>query len=127
MAGDALLHEMVALKNRVTGITDIALATRDGLLITADTSDVAAESLVAMAASMLGLARQMAAGASRGPLQEVVIHGSGGYVATFAVGVSALLVVVGDAEMDTTELYRQSRLTVQKLTGLLLRRDREQR
>ena len=120
MAGDALLHEMVALKDRVAGITDIALGTRDGLLITADTSDLAAESLVAMAASILSLSRQIAAGAKLGPLAETVIHGAGGYVATFAVGTSALLVVVGDTELDTARLYAESGLVARQLSELLL-------
>lgn len=119
MTANALLQELVALKDRVRGITDIALATRDGLLITADASHVAAESLVAMAASMLGLARQMAAGTSRGQLHEALIRGSDGYVATFAVGTSALLVVVGDAALDPAQLYRESRLTTASLSALL--------
>ncbi len=119
MAGEALLAELEALRDRVAGITDTVLATRDGLLIKADTADVDPDNLAAMAAAMLGLARQMAAEAGRGPLHEAVTHSSGGYVATFAVGTSALLVVVGDTGLDATVLYRESRTTVENLGGLL--------
>ena len=119
MAGEALLAEMEALRDRVAGITDTALATRDGLLIKADTVDVDPDNIAAMAAAMIGLARRMAAEAGRGTLYEAVAQGSGGYVATYAVGTSALLVVVGDAGLDVTQLYRESRQTVENLDQLM--------
>jgi uncharacterized protein len=119
MAGEALLEQMEALRDRVAGITDTALATRDGLLIKADTADVDPDNIAAMAAAMLGLARRMAAEAGRGTLHEAIAQGSGGYVATYAVGTSALLVVVGDAGLDVTALYRESRVTVEKLSHLI--------
>ncbi|HEY3905084.1 MAG TPA: roadblock/LC7 domain-containing protein [Streptosporangiaceae bacterium] len=127
MAGEALLAEMEALRDRVAGITDTALATRDGLIIKADTVDVDPDNIAAMAAAMIGLARQMAIEAGRGTLHEAVARGSGGYVATYAVGTSALLVVVGDAGLDVTHLYRESRETVEKLNQLITGTDRRQR
>ena len=119
MAGEALLAELEALRDRVAGITDTALATRDGLLIKADTADVDPDNIAAMAAAMLGLARRMAAEAGRGTLHEAVAQGTGGYVATYAVGASALLVVVGDAGLDMAQLYRESRVTVDRLNQLM--------
>lgn len=119
MAGEALLAEMEALRDRVAGITDTALATRDGLIIKADTVDVDPDNIAAMAAAMIGVARRMAAEAGRGTLHETVAQGSAGYVATYAVGTSALLVVVGDAGLDVTHLYRESRQTVENLSQLM--------
>jgi uncharacterized protein len=119
MAGEALLAEMEALRDRVAGITDTALATRDGLIIKADTVDVDPDNIAAMAAAMIGLAQRMTAEAGRGTLHEAVVQGSGGYVATYAVGTSALLVVVGDAGLDVTHLYRESRQTVENLNHLM--------
>lgn len=124
MAGEALLAEMEALRDRVAGITDTALATRDGLIIKADTVDVDPDNIAAMAAAMIGLARQMAIEAGRGTLHEAVAQGSGGYVATYAVGTTALLVVVGDAGLDVTHLYRESRETVENLSQLIAGTDR---
>jgi predicted regulator of Ras-like GTPase activity (Roadblock/LC7/MglB family) len=119
MAGDALLAEMEALRDRVPGITDTALATRDGLLVKADTADVDPDNIAAMASAMLSVARTMAAEARRGTLQEATTRGSEGYLATYAVGASALLVVVGDTGLDLTQLYRESRATVESLRRLL--------
>jgi predicted regulator of Ras-like GTPase activity (Roadblock/LC7/MglB family) len=124
MAGEALLAEMEALRDRVAGITDTALATRDGLIIKADTVDVDPDNIAAMAAAMIGLARRMAMEAGRGTLYEAIAQGSGGYVATYAVGTSALLVVVGDAGLDVTQLYRESRATVENLSHLISGTDR---
>jgi predicted regulator of Ras-like GTPase activity (Roadblock/LC7/MglB family) len=124
MAGEALLAEMEALRDRVAGITDTALATRDGLIIKADTVDVDPDNIAAMAAAMIGLARRMAIEAGRGTLYETIAQGSGGYVATYAVGTSALLVVVGDTGLDTTQLYRESRETVEHLSQLMSGTDR---
>lgn len=126
MAGEALLAEMEALRDRVAGITDTALATRDGLIIKADTVDVDPDNIAAMAAAMIGLARRMAIEAGRGTLHEAVVQGSGGYVATYAVGTSALLVVVGDAGLDVRRLYRESRETVENLNELMTGTDRRQ-
>jgi predicted regulator of Ras-like GTPase activity (Roadblock/LC7/MglB family) len=119
MAGEELLAEMETLRDRVPGITDTALATRDGLLMKADTADVDPDNIAAMASAMLSVARTMAAETRRGTLQEATTRGSGGYIATYAVGASALLVVVGDTGLDLTQLYRESRATVENLRRLL--------
>ena len=116
---DEVLAEMRALRDRVVGITDTALASRDGLIIRADTADVDADNLAAMAAAALGLARRMAAEVGKGVLHEAVTRSSGGYVAIYAVGTTALLVVVGDAGLDTTRLHRETRTTIESLEQIL--------
>ncbi len=116
---DEVLAEMRALRDRVVGITDTALASRDGLIIRADTADVDADSLAAMAAAALGLARRIAAEVGKGVLHEAVTRSSGGYVAIYAVGTTALLVLVGDAGLDTTRLHRETRVTIESLEQLL--------
>jgi predicted regulator of Ras-like GTPase activity (Roadblock/LC7/MglB family) len=119
MPEDALLAEMRALRDRVMGITDTALASRDGLIIRADTGDIDPDYLAAMAAASLGLARRMAAEVGKGTLHEAVSRSSGGYVATYAVGDTALLVLVGDAGLDSARLRRESQATIKSLELLL--------
>jgi len=119
MPEDALLAEMRALRDRVVGITDTALASRDGLIIRADTGDIDPDYLAAMAAASLGLARRMAAEVGKGTLHEAVSRSSGGYVATYAVGDTALLVLVGDAGLDSARLRRESQATIKSLELLL--------
>jgi uncharacterized protein len=119
MAEDALRAELQALRDRVVGITDTALASRDGLIITADTVDINPDNLAALAAASQGLAQRMAAEAGKGALREALTRGSAGCVAVYPVGVVALLAVVGDEGLDTSRLHRESRVTVQKLEGML--------
>ena len=116
---DALLAELRGLRDRVVGITDTALASRDGLIIRADTVDISPDNIAALAAASQGLAQRMASEAGKGALREALTRGSGGCVAVYPVGAVALLAVVGDEGLDTVRLYRESRATVKNLEGLL--------
>jgi predicted regulator of Ras-like GTPase activity (Roadblock/LC7/MglB family) len=116
---DVLLAELRALRDRVVGITDTALASRDGLIIRADTVDISPDNIAALAAASQGLAQRMAAEAGKGALREATTRGSGGCVAVYPVGAVALLAVVGDEGLDTVRLYRESRATVEYLERLL--------
>ena len=119
MAEDAVLAEMRALRDRVVGITDTALASRDGLIVRADTGTIDPDNLAALAAAMLGVAQRIAAEVGQGSLHDAVVKSSGGYVATYAVGGRALLVVVGDTGVNRGLLYRESRSAVDHLESLL--------
>jgi predicted regulator of Ras-like GTPase activity (Roadblock/LC7/MglB family) len=116
---DVLLAELRALRDRVVGITDTALASRDGLIIRADTVDISPDNIAALAAASQGLAQRMAAEAGKGALREATTRGSGGCVAVYPVGAVALLAVVGDEGLDTVRLYWESRATVEHLERLL--------
>jgi uncharacterized protein len=119
---DALLAEMRALRDRVIGITDTALASRDGLIIRADTADIDPDTLAALAAASLGLAQRMAVEVGKGTLRAALTRSSGGYVAVYAVGSGALLVVVADVGLDSVRLDREARATVESLEALLARK-----
>jgi uncharacterized protein len=119
MADDDLLAEMKMLRDRVVGVTDTVLASRDGLVITADTATIDQDNLAALGAAMLGVAQRMAAEAGQSSLQDTVARSAGGYVATCAVGSGALLVIIGDAGLNWALLYRESRSTVSNLGRLL--------
>jgi uncharacterized protein len=118
---DALLALLRALTSRVAGITDIALASRDGLIITSDTTVAEPDNLAALAAASLGIAQRMTADVGRGALQEVTSRGSGGCVTVYAVGAAELLVVVGDKRLDVSRLRRESRPTVEAIEVVLKR------
>ncbi len=119
MSVDVLLAELRALRDRVVGVTDTALASRDGLIIRADTVDISPDNIAALAAASQGLAQRMASEAGKGALREAMTRGSGGCVAVYPVGAVALLAVVGDEGLDTVRLYRESRATVENLERLL--------
>lgn len=114
-----LLAQMQALRDKVTGITGTAVASRDGLIITADTGGVDADNMAALAATSLALAQRIASEAGQGTLREAVTRSSGGYVAIYAVGSTAVLVLIGDEGLDIARLHRESRAAVDKIEALL--------
>ena len=120
MTEDVLLAEMRALRDRVIGITDTALASRDGLIIRADTVELDPDNLAALAAASLGLAQRMAAEVGKGTLREALTRSSGGIVAVYAVGPGSLLVVIGDPGVDAVRLDREARATVETIGQLML-------
>ncbi len=116
----ALTLEMRELREKVTGITDTALTAADGLLIAADTADtIDPEALAALAAAGLGLARRTAEATDRGTLRQTVTYGSHGCAATYAVGDTALMVVLGDEGMDVDRLHLAARPTLDRIESIL--------
>jgi uncharacterized protein len=119
VAEDALLAEMRVLQDNVTGITGTAVASRDGLIVRADTSGVDPDNLAAIAATWLALAQRMSREAGQGTLREAMTRSTGGYVALYAIGASAVLVVIGDEGLDVARLHRESSATREAIETLL--------
>ena len=67
----------------------------------------------------LSLAQRLAREAGQGTLREAVTRSSGGYVAIYAIGTSAVLVLLGDEGLDVTRLHRESRSVVENIEKLL--------
>jgi predicted regulator of Ras-like GTPase activity (Roadblock/LC7/MglB family) len=120
MNDDKLLAEMQALRDRVTGITGTAVASRDGLIIREDTGGVDPDNLAALTATALALAQRLANEVGQGTLREAVTRSSRGYVAIYAVGAAAVLVLLGDEGLDITRLHRESRAAVDTIESLLV-------
>ncbi|GAA3806942.1 dynein regulation protein LC7 [Streptomyces phyllanthi] len=111
---------MRSLREQVTGVTDTAVAAADGLLIAADTAGtIEPEGLAAIAAAGLGLARRTAEATGRGTLRQTVTHGSHGCAAFYAVGETALLVVLGDEGIDVDQLHETTRPALARIDSIL--------
>ncbi|MEU6378278.1 roadblock/LC7 domain-containing protein [Streptomyces sp. NPDC046909] len=120
MDHEALALEMRGLREQVTGITDTAVAAADGLLIAADTADsIDPEGLAALAAAGLGLARRTAQATDRGTLRQTVTYGSHGCAAFYAVGDTALMVVLGDEGIDVDRLHRATQPALDRIGSIL--------
>lgn len=119
MTEDALLAEMRALQERVAGITGTAVASRDGLIVRQDIGGIDPDNIAALAATWLALAQRMSTEAGQGTLREAMTRSSGGYVAIYAVGTRAVLVLIGDEGLDITRLHRESQATLEAI-GMLL-------
>jgi predicted regulator of Ras-like GTPase activity (Roadblock/LC7/MglB family) len=120
MNHDALAGEMRGLREQVPGITDTAVAAADGMLIAADTADtIDPESLAAIAAAGLGIARRATAVTARGAFRQTVTYGSQGLAAFYAVGDTALMIVLGDEGIDLEQLHEHTRPALGRIGSIL--------
>jgi uncharacterized protein len=116
---DALLAEMRALQEKVTGITGTAVASRDGLIVKEDTGGVNPDNLAALAATWLALAQRMSNEVGQGTLREAMTRSAGGFVTIYAIGARAVLVVIGDEGLDTVQLHREPRTALDAMRTLI--------
>jgi uncharacterized protein len=119
VAEDALLAEMRALQDKVTGIKGTAVASRDGLIVREDIGEVNPDNLAAIAATWLALAQRMSQLAGQGMLRDAMTRSVGGYVAIYAIGGNAVLVLIGDEGLDIARMHREALPTVEALGNLL--------
>lgn len=116
----ALIDEMRELRENVSGVTDTAVAAVDGMLIAADTDGgMDANGLAALAAAGLGVARRTAAAAGRGPLRQTVTYCGRGFAAVYAVGDTALMLVLGDEGLNVNQLHLHTRPTLDRIGSIL--------
>ena len=73
----------------------------------------------ALTSAALSLAQRLAREAGQGTLREALTRSTGGYVAIYAVGAAAVLVLLGDEGLDITRLHRESRSVVDNIEKLL--------
>jgi uncharacterized protein len=119
VAEDAVLAEMRALREKVAGVTGTAVASRDGLIVREDTAGVNPDNLAALAAAWLSLTQRMSSEVGQGTLREAMTRSSGGWVAIYALGARAVLVLIGDEGLDITRLRGESRASLDAITALL--------
>jgi predicted regulator of Ras-like GTPase activity (Roadblock/LC7/MglB family) len=116
---DLLLVTLRALRDRVTGVVGLAVASADGLLVAADADGVEPDGLAALAAAELSLGQRMAHVVGVGAFREVAIRASDGYIVVYAVGGQALLVVLGDSGLNVARLHLEARAAVDRIASLL--------
>jgi predicted regulator of Ras-like GTPase activity (Roadblock/LC7/MglB family) len=126
-----LLTEMRGLREQVPGVTGTLVASADGLLVVADIDpgadpQVEADSLAAIAAASLSVARQVVRVARQGTLGRAITYASRGHMVVYAVGVAALLAVLGDEGMDMGALQQKSQPTLGRIRVILTNTQGEQ-
>lgn len=119
MSDEGLVQELKDLREQVLGVSDTLVATADGLLVASDSDEIHAESVAALAAAALGLARRTAGEVAIGGLREVVTRAQSGHLVVYAIGEQALLAVRGDEGLDLDGLHVNSRATVERLAALM--------
>ncbi|MFB9908859.1 roadblock/LC7 domain-containing protein [Allokutzneria oryzae] len=111
---------MRKLRENVVGVTDTVIAGVDGIPIIADAAEsIDPANVSALAAADLGIARQAVEVIGQGTLSQTVVFSSGGYMAVYAVGRLALMVVLGDKGLNVGRLLYESRPVIERIGSIL--------
>ncbi|MFF2846626.1 roadblock/LC7 domain-containing protein [Streptomyces sp. NPDC058001] len=110
MAAEAeVMAELRRLRTRIPQLTGGLVASVDGLVLARDTADVEPEGLAALTAAALGVSLRLTEAAGHGAFRELLIRGSGGYVATYAAGASAVLTLLAEPRVNVGRLHLEAR------------------
>jgi predicted regulator of Ras-like GTPase activity (Roadblock/LC7/MglB family) len=119
MVEPAVLEELDNLRTRLPELTGSVLATADGMVVAHDAHGIEPDSLAALAAAHLALARRFAHAVRHGELRESVVECDGGHITSYAAGPNALLTVVTTSGANLAMVHLEARRSVQRLAALM--------
>ena len=115
----AVLAELGNLRTRLPELSASVLASADGMVLAHDARDIEPDSLAALAAAHLALARRFAHAVNHGELRESVVECDAGYITSYAAGPSALLTLVTSGNANLGMVHLEARRCVRRLISLL--------
>ena len=115
----AVLEELGRLRLKLPELTGSVLATADGLVVAHDSHGMEPDTLAALAAAHLALARRFAHAVNHGDLRESVVECDGGYITSYTAGPNALLTVVTSGDANLAMVHLEARRCVRRLVKLL--------
>ena len=115
----AVLDELNRLRTRVAELSGSVLASTDGLVIAHDAHGIEPDSIAALAAAHLALARRFAHAVDHGELRESVVECDRGYITSYTAGPTAVLTVVTSGDANLAMVHLEARRCVRRLTRIL--------
>ena len=115
----AVLEELGNLRARLPELSGSVLATADGMVVAHDAHGIEPDSLAALAAAHLALARRFAHAVGHGELRESVVECDGGYITSYAAGSNALLTLVTSGSANLAMVHLEARRCVRRLASML--------
>ena len=119
MVDPAVHDELGRLRARLPGLSGSVLATTDGLVVAHDAHGIEPDSIAALAAAHLALARRFAHAVNHGELRESVVECDRGYITSYTAGPNALLTVVTSGDANLAMVHLEARRCVRRLTRIL--------
>ena len=117
---DEMVNRLRELQANTPDVEASALVSVDGLTIAAALpTNVEEDRVSAMSAAMLSLGERIAGELGRGYLDEVYIHGDGGYVLLTAIGANAVLTVLARKQAKLGLVFLEMRRAATELEPLL--------
>jgi predicted regulator of Ras-like GTPase activity (Roadblock/LC7/MglB family) len=114
-----VLDELAHLRRRLPELSFSVLATADGMVVAHDAYGIEPDSLAALAAAHLALARRFAHAVSHGDLRESVVECEGGYITSYTAGPNALLTLVTSADANLALVHHEARRCVRRIIEVL--------
>src|SRR5689334_10327472 len=115
----AVLRELDALRRRLPELSGSVLATADGMVVAHDAHGIEPDSIAALAAAHLSLARRFAHAVGHGQLRESVVECDGGYITSYTAGPNALLTLVTTGSANLAMVHLEARRSVRRLVALM--------
>jgi predicted regulator of Ras-like GTPase activity (Roadblock/LC7/MglB family) len=115
----AVLAELANLRRRLPELSASVLATTDGLVVAHDAHGIEPDSLAALAAAHLALARRFADAVNHGELRESVVECAGGHITSYTAGPNALLTLVTTRAANLALVHHEARRAVTRLVDVL--------
>jgi predicted regulator of Ras-like GTPase activity (Roadblock/LC7/MglB family) len=119
-ADPAILRELGYLRTRLPQIHASVLATADGMVLAHDAHGIEPDSVAALAAAHLALARRFAYAVNHGELRESVVECDAGYITSYTAGQHALLTLVTAGNANLAMVHLEARRCVRRLVALLI-------
>ncbi len=120
MVDPAVLAELGNLRARLTELLGSVIATTDGMVVAHDAHGIEPDSIAALAAAHLALARRFAHAVNHGDLRESVVECEGGYITSYTAGPSALLTLVTSGKANLAMVHLEARRAVHRLVEVLV-------
>jgi predicted regulator of Ras-like GTPase activity (Roadblock/LC7/MglB family) len=89
------------------------------MVVAHDSHGIEPDSLAALAAAHLALARRFAHAVNQGELRESVVECDGGYITSYTAGPNALLTLVASGDANLAMVHLEARRCVRRLIALL--------
>ena len=119
-AHESMVDRLHDLQGRTPDVEASAVVSVDGLTIAAVLpSSVEDDRVSAMSAAMLSLGERIAGELGRGSLDEVYIHGDGGYVLLTSIGNGAVLTVLARKQAKLGLVFLEMRRAAEDLENLV--------
>lgn len=113
-------EELRGLRSRVPELTGALVASADGLVLAHETPPgTEPEGLAALTAAALGVGARLSDAAGRGDFRELLVRGSGGYVATYAAGGAAVLTLLAGDRVNVGRLHLEGRRAGRRLAAMV--------
>jgi uncharacterized protein len=115
----AVLEELGRLRTRLPELSGTVLATTDGLVLAHDAHGIEPDSIAALSAAHLALARRFAHAVNHGGLRESVVECDRGYITTYTAGPNALLTLVTTGDANLALVHHEARRCVRRIVRIL--------